>query len=250
MPKQTEEHIRVWNEYIQEYGRKLKNYTPKIHENTNYQAVIVEPREHKDLETIIKTVMYFLNESDSKIKWGLSIFHGETNKKFVKKITKNWDNVDLHNMWVDNLPALEYNKMLKSSNFWKSIDSENILIFQTDSTLVNFGIDKFISYIYIGAPWIRFREGKIVGNGGLSFRKKSKMIEISENYVNDDITMEDIYFCKYLKEEDLADIGIAKQFSVEDVEYDNPIGLHQPKIDSTLLDQILKKGLKRIKYGK
>lgn len=247
MPKQSKEHIELWDKYISLYGDKLKDYTPKIYENTDYQAVIVEPREHKDLETIIKMVMYFLNESDSDIKWGLSIFHGEKNKKMVKKITKKWDNVDLHNLWIENLPELQYNQLLKGSKFWKSIDSENILIFQTDSTLLKFGIDEFISYIYIGAPWIRFREGKIVGNGGLSFRKKSKMIEISETYVNDEITMEDIYFCKYLKDEDLPDIGIAKQFSVEDVEYDDPIGVHQPKIDLTLLEKILKKGLKRIK---
>lgn len=250
MSKQNEEHIQVWNECIEEYGKKLKNYIPKIYDKTNYQAVIVEPREHKDLETVIKTVMYFLNESDSNIEWGLSIFYGGKNKKLIKKITKNWENVHFQNMWIDNLPSLEYNKMLKTSNFWKSIDSENILIFQTDSILVNFGIEEFISYIYIGAPWIKFREGKLVGNGGLSFRKKSKMIEISENYINDDINMEDIYFCKYLKEEDLPDIGIAKQFSVEDVPYDDPIGLHQPKIDPTLLKSILKNGLKRIKYGK
>lgn len=247
MPKQTQEHIRIWDKYISLYGEKLEDYSPKIYENSEYHAVIVEPREHKDLETVIKTVMYFLNESSSDIKWGLTIFHGESNKKFVKKIVKKWDNVDLQNLWIDDLSAIEYNNLLKSPTFWDKIDRENILIFQTDSTLVKFGIDKFISYIYIGAPWIRFREGKIVGNGGLSFRKKSKMIEISENYKNDDITMEDIYFCKYLKDEDLPDIGVAKQFSVEDVEYDDPLGLHQPKIDPILLEKILKKGLKRLK---
>ena len=247
MPKQSKEHIELWDKYISLYGEKLKDYTPKIYENTDYQAVIVEPREHKDLETVIKMVMYFLNESDSDIKWGLSIFHGEKNKKMVKKITKKWDNLDLHNLWIEDLPGLEYNQLLKGSKFWKSIDSENILIFQTDSTLLKFGIDKFISYIYIGAPWIRFREGKIVGNGGLSFRKKSKMIEISETHVNDEITMEDIYFCKYLKDEDLPDIGIAKQFSVEDVEYDDPLGVHQPKVKIELLEKILKNGLDNIK---
>jgi hypothetical protein len=250
MPKQTEEHIRIWNEYIQKYGTKLKRYVPKIYENTDYSAVIVEPREHKDLETVIKTVMYFLNESDSKIKWGLTIIHGESNKKFVKKIVDKWEGVELQNLWVNNLTPIQYNRMLMGSQFWKQLKTENILLFQTDSTLVKFGIDQFISYIYIGAPWIKFREGKIVGNGGLSFRKKSKMIEISETYVNDEITMEDIYFCKYLKEEDLPDIGIAKQFSVEDVEYDDPLGLHQPKINPILLENILKKGLKRISYGK
>lgn len=250
MPKQTKEHIEIWNRYIQKYGKKLKDYLPKIYENTDYTAVIVESRKHKDLETILKMVMYFLNESDSDIKWGLKLFHGEYNKQFVENITKKWNNVNLENMNVGDLSVFEYGKLLKSSSFWKSIDSENILVFQTDSSLLKFGIDKFISYIYVGAPWIKPKEGKLVGNGGLSFRKKSKMLEITNSYLNSDIEMEDIYFCKYLKEEELPDIEIAKQFSVEDVEYDNPLGIHQPKIDVSLLETILKTGLKRIKHGK
>ena len=250
MPKQSKEHIELWDKYISLYGEKLKDYTPKIYENTQNTAVIVEPREHKDLEVVIKNVMYFLNESDSTEKWGLKVYHGTKNENFVKNILKNCKNVKLENLNVEDLQGIDYNNLLKTSNFWKSTPTNNILLFQTDSLLLKFGIDRFISYIYIGAPWIRFREGKIVGNGGLSFRKKSKMIEISETYVNNEITMEDIYFCKYLKDEDLPDIGIAKQFSVEDVEYDDPLGVHQPKIDLTLLEKILKKGLKRINYGK
>lgn len=247
MPKQTKEQIQIWDKYISLYSEKLKDYSPKIYENTDYQAVIVEPRHHKDLETVIKNVMYFLNESDSDIKWGLKVYYGTKNENFVKNIVKNWKNVKLESLNVEDLNGILYNNLLKTPNFWKSIESNNILIFQTDSLLLKFGIEKFISYIYIGAPWIRFREWKIVGNGGLSFRKKSRMIEISENYKNDDITMEDIYFCKYLNDNELPDISVAKQFSVEDVEYDNPLGLHQPKINPILLECLLKTGLENIK---
>lgn len=250
MRKQSKEHIEIWDEYILLFKEKLNEYSPKIYENTQNTAVIVEPREHKDLEVVIKNVMYFLNEYESTEKWGLKIYHGTKNEDFVKNIVKHWKNVKLENLNIEDLQGIEYNNLLKTSNFWKSTPTNNVLIFQTDSLLLKFGIHKFISYIYIGAPWTRLREGKIVGNGGLSFRKKSKMIEISETYVNDEIKMEDIYFCKYLKDVDLPDIGIAKQFSVEDVEYDDPIGIHQPKIDPILLENILKKGLNRIKYGK
>lgn len=246
MPKQSNEHIKIWDKYISLFGNKLNGYSPKIYE-TDYCAVIVEPRKHKDLESVIKNVMYFLNESDSTIKWGLKVYHGSNNEEFVRNIVKNWENVELESLSVDNLTNIDYNNLLKTPNFWKSIKSNNILIFQTDSLLLKFGIDKFISYIYIGAPWIRFREGKIVGNGGLSFRNRDKMIDISTTHKDDIITMEDIYFCKYLKDEDLPDIGVAKQFSVEDVEYDDPIGLHQPKIDPILLEQLLENGLNNIK---
>jgi len=67
--------------------------------------------------------------------------------------------------------------------------------------------------------------------------------------------MEDIYFCKYLKDEDIAPYDVAKKFSVEDVYYENPLGLHQPKIDPTYLSNLLvinlhKDNFIKIKYRK
>ena len=172
--------------------------------------------------------MYYLNESDSNIKWGLKIYYGNKNKKFVKNFTKEWD-VQLENLEVDDLSGILYNNMLKTTKFWNTIPTENVLIFQTDTILRRFGIDEFISYNYVGAPWIRYREGKNVGNGGLSFRKKSRMLDITKEFQDDEITMEDIYFCKYLKDEDIAPYDIAKKFSVEDVYYENPLGLRSTK---------------------
>lgn len=246
MPKQSKENKKLWDKYISLFDNKLKQFSPKIYKS-EYTAVIVEPRKHPHLEVVLKNVMYFLNESNSDIKWGLKIYHGTENGNYVKKIVDSWDNVELESLGVSDLSGILYNDLLKTTDFWKSIESNNILIFQTDSLLLKFGIDEFISYIYIGAPWIRFREGEIVGNGGLSFRKRDKMIEISETYNDDSITMEDIYFCKYLDHFDIAPYGVAKQFSVEDVQYDDPLGLHQPKIETELLEKILKNGLDNIK---
>lgn len=246
MPKQSKENKELWDKYISLFDNRLKHFSPKIYKS-DYTAVIVEPRKHPHLEVVLKNVMYFLNESNSDIKWGLKIYHGTENGNYVKNIVENWDNVELESIGVSDLNGILYNNLLKTTNFWKSIESNNVLIFQTDSLLLKFGIDEFISYIYIGAPWIRFREGEIVGNGGLSFRKRDKMVEISEIYKDESISMEDIYFCKYLDHFDIAPYGVAKQFSVEDVQYDDPLGLHQPKIETELLEKILKNGLDNIK---
>lgn len=239
MPKQTKEHIDIWNTGIEDIKNKFSDYIPIIFNETDYLAVIVEPRIHSDLEIICKNVMYYLNESGSDVKWGLKIYHGTKNKQFVEEFTQKWNNVHLQNLNIDDLNGVLYNNLLKTTDFWNSIQSENILIFQTDTILRKFGIDEFISYNYIGAPWIRYREGKIVGNGGLSFRKKSKMIEIIDQFPDEEITMEDIYFCKYLKDEDIAPYEVAKQFSVEDVYYENPLGLHQPKVEPKKLKKLL-----------
>ena len=230
MPKQDKNHIAAWNQGLHDIKKQLLDYIPSIFNDTDYTAVIIEPRNHEDLEIICKNVMYYLNESDSDKKWGLKIYHGNKNKEFVKDFTQNWNNIQLENLEIDDLSGILYNDMLKTTKFWESIPTENVLIFQTDTILRRFGIDEFISYNYVGAPWIRLREGKIVGNGGLSFRKKSRMLEITNQYSDDEITMEDIYFCKYLKDEDIAPYDVAKKFSVEDIYYENPLGLHQPKI--------------------
>ena len=79
MPKQTKEHIEIWNNFLLKYKKKLKNYVPIIFDDSDYYAVIVEPRNHKDLEIICKNVMFYLNESSSDIKWGLKIYHGNKN---------------------------------------------------------------------------------------------------------------------------------------------------------------------------
>jgi hypothetical protein len=74
-----------------------------------------------------------------------------------------------------------YNNLLKNINLYEIIPTENFLIFQTD-TLINPKykdlIYEFINYDYVGAPWIINNQ---VGNGGLSLRKKSKMIDIIKN---------------------------------------------------------------------
>lgn len=246
MPKQTDEHKFIWNYYVNLFKIKLNKYIPTIYPNTEYTAVIVEPRIHTDLEVVIKNVMYFLNEDSSNIKWGLKIYHGTDNVDYIKSITSKMNGVILENLMVSNLNDNLYNDFLKNTYFWKSIPTENILIFQTDSLLLRFGISEFINWSYIGAPWIRYREGSIVGNGGLSFRKKSKMIDITSNYSDDSIKMEDIFFCKYLNKEDVANYDMAMKFSVEDVYYNNPLGLHQPKIEINKLESILKNGLTNI----
>ena len=58
--------------------------------------------------------------------------------------------------------------LLTSVWFYEQINAtaNKILIFQTDSCLLKEGIDKFIDYDYIGAPWAHYNNE--VGNGGFS----------------------------------------------------------------------------------
>lgn len=232
-------YLEIWNKHLENMKKKLVDYTPSLPIDSDYFAVIVEPRIDENIETIIKTVMYYLE--DSSKKWGLQIFHGTKNVEQILNITKNWNNVSLVNLGKDNLTKREYNDMMMTTDFWNKVKGKKILSFQNDSILLKGGIDQFLEYDYIGAPWIKPKEGYFVGNGGLSLRNKDKMIEICT--LNDDksnIPQEDIFFVKNLKGEGVADVETAHNFSMEDIFSENAMGLHNPiKIDPNLLEKKL-----------
>lgn len=232
-------HSEIWNSHLDYMKNKLTDFVPVLPQHSDFYAVIVEPRIDEKLETIIKTVMFYL--SDSKEKWGLQIFHGTENEGFINEFTKNWKNIKLSNLGVDNLSKQEYNNLLMNSMFWEKVYGDKVLIFQNDSILLRNGIDDFLKYDYVGAPWIKSKEGSFVGNGGLSIRNKHKMIEICQiNNNQSDIPLEDIFFVKNLKGQGVADLETAYNFSMEDIFSPNPLGVHNPiKIDPDLLSKVL-----------
>jgi len=236
------EHSKlIWESYLNKIDIEFSQYKPHIEKDTDYYAVIIEPREHPDMLMSIRNTMYYLNENDSKIKWGLQIFHGNKNEKFVKSFTKNWNNVIYRNIGVDNFTNIEHSEYMESNKFWGNVIGKKALIFQTDSLLLRSGIDEFLEYDYIGAPWRKPKEGQLVGNGGLSLRSVTKMVEICYKYAPTEQIWEDIFFIKHLKGHGVADYETAKRFSMEDVYSNNPLGVHNPirHIDSELLRSVL-----------
>ena len=229
----------IFKNHLLRMEGELWKYTPKLKNNTDYYAVIVEPREDFDMKIIMKTVMYFLNETKSNIKWGLQIFHGTKNVELIKKQTYNWGDVTYTDLNVSNLTKQEYNNLLKTNEFWDKVKGKKVLIFQTDSILIRHGIDEFLSFDYVGAPWLKPKENSFVGNGGLSLRTVTKMKEICNKFGDSNEPMEDIFFMTHLKE-NVADFETAKRFSVEDLHYPTPLGIHlSKKLDSNLFKQIL-----------
>lgn len=196
-----------------------------------YTAVIIEPREHKAFEFVLRN--FFENLSE---EWGFVIFHGRKNKEFIEKIIsinlveyrhRVYRIIELN---TDNLNSKSYSSICKSPYFYKCIDTEVILVFQTDTMILKENkdhINLFIKYDYVGAPWVN----GVVGNGGLSLRRKSKMIEVCEkvpfNYIDHD--HEDIYFSY----QDIVKINRppfqdAQTFSVETVFNEKSFGIHAP----------------------
>jgi hypothetical protein len=205
----------------------------------NCTAIIIEPREHKSLEFVMTNFTDNLDE-----RWNFILFHGNKNEDFVNNIIKNKLQNQIHrikllNLNVDNLTINDYNALFYDKSFYDNIPTEVFLVFQTDTIICkNFkdNIYKFIEYDYSGAP---LTNGE-VGNGGLSLRRKSKMLEILEKcsnkkYCNSEETVycnEDILFsnglCSDLLQLNKPNFEDAKEFSTETVYSDKSFGMHAP----------------------
>ena len=192
-----------------------------------YTAIIVEPRRHPALEFVLTNFLENLSDD-----WNIIVFHGTENIEYVANIVSKLEHfktrITLHNLGVRNLAIAEYSRLFATRSFYDNIPTETFLVFQTDTMLFSKNkevINQVLQYDYVGAPWPDSMGGTRVGNGGLSLRKKSKMMHIinSRPYRGEP---EDIYFCSnplYM-----PTVEEAMRFSVEHVFYPESFGCHKP----------------------
>ena len=168
-----------------------------------YTAIIVEPRKHLALEFVLNNFLENLNND-----WNIIIYNGNKNKDYLQniintKLQQYINRITCINLNVDNLSINDYNNLLTNKEFISSIPTEIFLIFQTDTMICNKDlINNFLQYDYVGAPWKKNQiYGNIIldnqiGNGGLSLRRKTKMLEIIDKcyYNKNGEYNEDIYF--------------------------------------------------------
>jgi hypothetical protein len=169
--------------------KTLKNKKRKGGNNENYTAIIIEPRKHRALQYVLLNALKNLSD-----KWNIIVFHGNLNKEYVENIinTKLSDyknRIKTINLNIDNLDFYNYNSLMLDKSFYNNIPTETFLVFQTDSLIISKNkdvINEFLKYDYVGAPFDGIGPhnahlNKLVGNGGLSLRKKSKMLEIIDS---------------------------------------------------------------------
>jgi len=163
-----------------EYGKSSDVSSLKV-----ARAVIVEPRNHVALRTVLHNVCDSLHIP-------ITIFHGLFNIALVNSIYKECQCIDqMVNMGVDDLDGDSYNSLLLSDyDFWSQIntpDHDSVLIFQTDSGICeqshsHLSINLFEQYHYCGGlfHYIQMLNTSLVGNGGFSIRHKGVMRKLLE----------------------------------------------------------------------
>lgn len=165
-------------------------------------AIIIENRNISNLNSVIREHMKYLPD------WGFIHY-----KPLIKNIT-------------------DYNKLLTSLSFWESVPFDKVLIFQHDSMILRPGIDEFLEWDYVGAPWKFQMHG---GNGGLSLRSKKAMIEtLSVHTWDQSKGNEDIFFSNNLIGK-LAPRCVCEKFSCETTYKLGTFGIHA--IDKYLTEE-------------
>ena len=217
---------------------------PNIPSTSDKRAVYIELRKLPHSEVIIRNCILKLGD-----KWAHTIITCNENYLYYLNMSKHIHiNIEVINYKI-NSTHNEYNNLLLTTNFWNNISSEKILIYQSDSFIFKDNISDFIEWDYIGASFSKYKmmlADNQVGNGGLSLRSKSKMLEILNtvdlkdnvysklvnNYKNIkklDNYPEDIIFSQNMQTMGIgkvADYETGKKFSV-DLEYnDDSFGMH------------------------
>lgn len=189
----------------------------------SYTAIMIEPRQHPAMQFVLQN---FLENLDSR--WSFILYHGIDNEDWMKTIVggcsiEDQNRITLRKVVVKNLTLDQYSSIMTNSEFIQRIPTEMFLVFQTDSMICKPYKDliyEFMKYDYVGAPWHEVPYGSWktqIGNGGLSLRRKSAMLMITNTVPYSSGYPEDMYFseaCDTLKLKK-PNWSKAKEFAIE-----------------------------------
>lgn len=191
------------------------------------EMVIVEPRCHEFLVPVLKHFSAMIPHA------ALTIVHSRENKHIIDETVGDHNNIRRIASLPSNLNLAEYTRLFLSPSFWEQFKCDKILIFQTDTGILQNNVLDFLHVNYIGAPWVvnwaedPSSQQVFVGNGGLSLRSRKAMIEVCKH--PDAATFrgpEDIFFARHMK---TAPVEMALRFSMESVAPNFlPFGFHRP----------------------
>tara|TARA_Y100001968_G_scaffold296603_1_gene304934 strand:- start:2614 stop:3303 length:690 start_codon:yes stop_codon:yes gene_type:complete len=182
----------------------------------------------------------------------------KTKELFLDFIDKT-ELIEIRTLETSKINIDFYNKILKSSYFWSNLKANKILIFQTDTLIIEPMEYSMFNFDYIGALFskgksrcIRFpvfnKESKdevgntwinqiynanlrpelLLGNGGLSIRSREIMIKICMNETSEGNENEDIFFSRFLDKYSQnipSNTKVINRFAIE-ADFHNSIGYH------------------------
>ena len=210
------------------------------------ESVFIEFRVLPHSEDIIRNCIHKLDTT-----WSHTVVCGNDNYAVcVKMCNKINANIRVVKLDVSNGNQNSYNNLLLTKEFWNLFNGEKILIYQSDSYIFKSNIDDFLHYDYVGSPFITKYNMVLakeqVGNGGLSLRSKSKMLEVLDKVkfnIKDysgficsyarklllNFIPEDIYFSQNMQNYNIGNVApydVSMQFGINTVYSEDCFGMH------------------------
>lgn len=199
----------------------------------SYAAFLLDGRPYHDLEPTIRDHIKYLPED-----WDCLLFLPASYASLMKRF-RDEPRVKFFEVPPDMLNSYEkYDEVLaRDLELWEILCGyDRVLLFQEDSKILRPGVEEFLEWDYIGAPWPTMPQTPMigyVGNGGLSLRNPKVFLDIAKNEKHDPPRYswrwyEDQWFISYFKKYDVkvAPVAVAERFSVENIFKLGSFGCH------------------------
>jgi len=247
-PTCTEQYKRFW-ERVGTLWDKLDDHTSCIEfTDDDSENAVIAFETRKNPLTVMSCMLTCRNLDRQKWR-GVVMFCNRNHVDYYKSALGNvaCEVVGMDELTISHFTLDDYNDLLKSERVWEilwEMKVKRVLLVQDDGFLVRPGVERFLEWDYVGAPW---REGQsvlqsmtsvdLVGNGGLSLRSVSAMMAITRRHKTKERwpgtwaqTPEDTHFAKYVKEDGhrLCPRTEATMFASEQVCRRGCCGVHKP----------------------
>jgi hypothetical protein len=187
--------FKVLKELYGPIFQKFWNETTMIPIDSDRAIVFVERREHPNLEFCLQNTAYYARG------FSIHIVCSKANLEFVKQICgPQLENIHLHIEWegvgTPEEGKKDYNELLKTRRFWELFSEDYILTMETDSYLMKPIPSSIFQYDYVASKWAWLPMEP--GGGGLSFRKRTMMLDICDTYL-EQVEMQDSFVSEGVK---------------------------------------------------
>lgn len=232
--------------YFMKNIEKLTGLEDKKSRSKQYKVVLIDDR-----PSALSVMSVLFTLSNLNVMWSCKVYTTAKAEKYYQDMLG--DIADIVTYEPLNVPKFHidvYNNILKSPEFWRSIDAEKTLIIQNDGILLRPDIEPFMKFDYVGASWVDNVSNEyikkritqdLVGNGGLSLRTNEFMIRVCEQFTKEktwlffkNITQmpEDVYTIYCLKQleidkPNLPNFHQGAAFASEEVCNLASIGIHK-----------------------
>ncbi len=239
--------VKFIHQYTHKHEPTLSTIVTSQIKPSKAKNIVVLIDNRPNIMSAISMAIAIMNTDQTK--WNYRIYTSTKATSYYKNILGSIvDVVEVDALNVKKFTIDVYNDLLMSSQFWETMSTwDKVLIIQDDGVLLQKGVEKFLSWDYIGAPWVDTQENayikqhvnpELVGNGGLSLRSIRAMIDITTScndqkkqlfYHNLIRIPEDVYFVKQLVAQDykVAPHSVAAQFASEQIMTPSCLGIHK-----------------------